>query len=233
MTTGRWGLVSATSKDVRTRGEIHMGTKWSDALGRVATAIGRRHSAADGEVPELADESGFTLIELMVVLVIMGILMAIAIPTFLGVTSTANDTSTQSNLSNIITSAKAIYAKADSYPKTATMATDLQKDEPEFKFTATAGTALTDSTKQDTIAVATGTTTGTAFVAVAYMTKTHECWVAADTAQKGVKYGYIKPASGTTVAATSCKATGIKAAATTATVTWSTGTGWPGAPAGH
>ena len=214
-----------------------MGTKWSDALGRVATAIGRRHSATDGEVPELAEESGFTLIELMVVLVIMGILMAIAIPTFLGVTSTANDTSTQSNLSNIITSAKAIYAKADSYPVTATMAKDLQKDEPEFKF-LTGTKALGSSAKQDTIAVATGTTTGTAFVAVAYMTKTHECWVAADTAQKGVKYGYITPGSGKTTiakatAATKCKATGIKATATTTTVKWSTTNGWPGAPAGH
>ncbi|MDA8314804.1 MAG: type II secretion system protein [Actinomycetota bacterium] len=205
-----------------------MGTKWSDALGRVATAIGRRHSAADGEVPELADESGFTLIELMVVLVIMGILMAIAIPTFLGVTSTANDTSTQSNLSNVITSAKAIYAKADSYPKTATMATDLQKDEPEFKFTATTGTkALTSSAKQDTIAVATtATKTGTKFVAVAYMTKTKECWIAEDTAQVGVKYGFVKPASGTTVTATACKPTA-------SSVTWSTTNGWPGAPAGH
>ncbi len=202
-----------------------MGTKWSDALGRVATAIGRRHSAADGEVPELADESGFTLIELMVVLVIMGILMAIAIPTFLGVTSTANDTSTQSNLSNIITSAKAIYAKADSYPVTATMAKDLQKDEPEFKFSKT-GTVLASSAKQDTIAVATtAAKTGTKFVAVAYMTKTHECWVAADTAQVGVKYGYVTPTSGTTVTATACNPT--------ATVTWSKTNGWPGAPAGH
>ena len=206
-----------------------MGTKWNDVLERVAKAIGRRQSAADGEVPELIDESGFTLIELMVVLVIMGILMAIAIPTFLGVTSTANDTSTQSNLSNVITSAKAIYAKTDSYPVTATMAKDLQKDEPEFKFTTTAGVALTSSTKQDTVAVSTGTTTGTKFVAVAYMTKTHECWVAEDTAQKGVKYGYVTPASAaTTVAATLCTASVL-----TTAVTWSTGTGWPGAPAGH
>ena len=204
-----------------------MGTTWSDALGRVATAIRRRRSAADGEIPELADESGFTLIELMVVLVIMGILMAIAIPTFLGVTSTANDTSTQSNLSNVITSAKAIYAKTDSYPATLTMAKDLQKDEPEFKFVTAAGTAaLTGSAKQDTIAVLTGTTTGTKFVAVAFMTKTKECWVAEDTAQTGVKYGFVTPSSGTVVTATLCKPT-------TTTVTWSTTNGWPGAPAGH
>ena len=215
-----------------------MGTTWSDALGRVATAIRRRRSAADGEIPELADESGFTLIELMVVLVIMGILMAIAIPTFLGVTSTANDTSTQSNLANVITSAKAIYAKTDSYPATLTMAKDLQKDEPEFKFTTAAGTAaLTGSAKQDTIAVLTGTTTGTKFVAVAFMTKTTECWVAADTAQTGVFYGYVKPTSGTKVASTACKPATVPTTAlgssTTTAVVWGTGNGWPGAPAGH
>ena len=208
-----------------------MGTKWNDVLERVAKAIGRRQSAADGEVPELIDESGFTLIELMVVLVIMGILMAIAIPTFLGVTSTANDTSTQSNLSNVITSAKAIYARTDSYPKTVTMAKDLQKDEPEFKFT-TGTSVVASSTKQDTIAVATATTTGTKFVAVAYMTKTHECWVAEDTAQSGVKYGYVTTGSATTIpagtASTKCTATVL-----TTAVKWSTGTGWPGAPAGH
>ncbi len=34
-------------------------------------------------------EGGFTLIELMVVLLIIAILLAIAIPTFLGVTSSA------------------------------------------------------------------------------------------------------------------------------------------------
>ena len=210
-----------------------MATNWSDALGRVATAIRRRQSAAVGEVPELADESGFTLIELMVVLVIMGILMAIAIPTFLGVTSTANDTSTQSNLANVITSAKAIYAKGDTYPITLTMAKDLQKDEPEFKF-LTGTAALTSSATQDKIAVATtATKTGTKFVAVAYMTKTKECWVAENTAQVGVKYGMIKPTN-TVVAAATCKPSATWTMLTTTTaVKWGTGNGWPPAPAGH
>ncbi len=216
-----------------------MGTTWSDALGRVATAIRRRRSAADGEIPELADESGFTLIELMVVLVIMGILMAIAIPTFLGVTSTANDTSTQSNLANVVTSAKAIYARTDNYPVTKTMAIDLHKDEPEFTFTTGTGTAavaLTHSAHQDTIAVKTSTPTpGTVFVAVAYMTKTHECWVAVDSAQKGVFYGYLGPTT-TTVLATACKPTAVPTTnlgKSTTAVKWGTGNGWPGAPAGH
>ena len=36
---------------------------------------------------EVGEDAGFTLIELMVVLLILAILLAIAIPTFLGVTS--------------------------------------------------------------------------------------------------------------------------------------------------
>ena len=48
-----------------------------------------------------ADE-GFTLIELMVVLLIMAILLAIAIPTFLGVKGGASDRSAQSNLDTAV-----------------------------------------------------------------------------------------------------------------------------------
>jgi type IV pilus assembly protein PilA len=55
------------------------------------------------------DEQGFTLIELMVVVLIMGILMAIAIPTFLSTQGSANDSSAKSNATNVLTSEKAYY----------------------------------------------------------------------------------------------------------------------------
>ena len=65
----------------------------------------RRDGAAD-----LGEDAGFTLIELMVVLLILAILLAIAIPTFLGVTGGANDRAAQSNLNTALTTAKAAAA---------------------------------------------------------------------------------------------------------------------------
>ena len=59
---------------------------------------------------ELRNEDGFTLIELMVVVLIIAILLAIAVPTFLGARSRAADRAVQSNVRNAMTNQLAIYA---------------------------------------------------------------------------------------------------------------------------
>ena len=58
---------------------------------------------------------GFTLVELMVVVLIIAILIAIAIPTFLGARKRAQDRAVQSYLRNALTAQKAYYADNEVY----------------------------------------------------------------------------------------------------------------------
>jgi type IV pilus assembly protein PilA len=62
-------------------------------------------------------DEGFTLIELMVVVMIIAVLLAIAIPTFLGSQNKAKDRSAQSSLRNGLTAAKSIYTDGQDYNK--------------------------------------------------------------------------------------------------------------------
>ena len=60
-------------------------------------------------------EEGFTLIELMVVVLIIAILLAIAIPSFLGARSKAQDRASQSNARNALTAEKTYYTDNQVY----------------------------------------------------------------------------------------------------------------------
>ena len=87
-------------------------------------------------------EDGFTLIELMVVVLIIAILIAIAIPTFLGARNRAQDRAAQSSLRNASTAAKTAYTDNSDYSKSTDA--DLPAIEPSLTYEV-AGTASTGS----------------------------------------------------------------------------------------
>jgi len=60
-------------------------------------------------------EQGFTLIELLVVMIIIGILLAIAVPSYLGFRDRAATNAAQSNLRAALPSAEAYYADHGTY----------------------------------------------------------------------------------------------------------------------
>jgi type IV pilus assembly protein PilA len=111
----------------------------------------RRAKASEYAIEAEAEE-GFTLIELMVVLLIMAILLAIAIPTFLGVTSSAHNRAAQSDLRNAFDTAQTIYQSQQEYlTTTSAMVSAMSSSEPGLVFTSGSVAKNTDQVSVDVV----------------------------------------------------------------------------------
>lgn len=149
-----------------------------------------------------AHEEGFTLIELMVVVLIIAVLLAIAIPTFLGAQSKAKDRSAQSSARNAITAANTIYADTGSFAGATT--TELGVVEPSLTYAAAADA----SQGPKNVSVDPGTTV----IYMAAKSETGTCFYIKD--DKGTSGGGTKFAKGsTTCSAAAAKDTTIVPAA--------------------
>lgn len=125
------------------------------------------------------DEDGFTLIELMVVVLIIAVLLAIAIPTFLGAQSKAKDRGAQSSARNAVTAANTIYADTGSFSGATT--TELALVEPSLTYAA----ANVVSTGPKNVSVDAGTNA----IYMAAKSETGKCfYIMDDKSANGMKF---------------------------------------------
>ena len=117
---------------------------------------------------EVDAERGFTLVEVLLVAAVIGVLLSIGIPAFLGAKGRAQDRSAQASLRIAITNAKTLYADSESFADVTVAA--LGAAEPSVRFTSS------PSTGPNMVSVH----SGSGGIALAAQSKSGVCYVVGD-----------------------------------------------------
>jgi type IV pilus assembly protein PilA len=144
---------------------------------------------APQDAPHKVARDGFTMVELLMVVTIIGILVAIAIPTFIGARKGANDRAAQTLVRNLLVSARS----AD-IGNVANVAS-IQADEPSLHVVAQDVEGRAASSE---VSVRVGQSAGSSFVILASRSVTGRCFAVLEPHDGATRYQQLE--SGTCTA---------------------------------
>jgi type IV pilus assembly protein PilA len=127
------------------------------------------------------DADGFTLVELLMVVTIIGILLAIAIPTFLGVRGGANDRAAQTAVRHLLVSAHAAAVDGPDVAK-------IQAGEPELHVV---GPGVEGRASRNEVSVLVGQSAGRWFVILASRSTSGRCFAVLEPENGPTRYQQV------------------------------------------
>jgi type IV pilus assembly protein PilA len=139
------------------------------------------------------DEDGFTLIELMVVVLILGILITMGLPTFLAARARFQDRAAQSDLRNVVLAARILYTDNATFTTANDSGTGIVSIIPEMCYVPTGQASIATNpvapacTSGNGIGSVSVASTATQFFA-ARMSTSSTCFVILD-GVAGTRYG--------------------------------------------